>query len=177
MTICCKKSDLLIFFSKKFSRVSWITNCNIWIFGDQLKFIFPCDGRGGSRLQHLYHINHCFKDRNCSLYSSLKKKIFQFPIPTAEEIFLFPPVNLWSDLQNPGNNSISCQWKFQEKNMNTGDKKETPLADLGIALRKMFPCLPLHVIGNVFYPKTSCFVPKTCAAFFFRNLLCIILYH
>ena len=61
--------------------------------------------------------------------------------------------------------------------MNTGDKKETPLADLGIALRKMFPCLPLHVIGNVFYPKTSCFVPKTCAAFFFRNLLCIILYH
>ena len=51
--------------------------------------------------------------------------------------------------------------------MNTGDKKETPLADLGIALRKMFPCLPLHVIGNVFYPKTSCFVPKTCAAFVF----------
>ena len=58
--------------------------------------------------------------------------------------------------------------------MNTGDKKETPLADLGIALRKMFPCLPLRVIGNVFYPKTSCFVPKTCAAFFFSQS---IVYH
>ena len=50
---------------------------------------------------------HCLKERNCGPYNSHKNKIFDAPIPFADKILLFYPLNCLSELlRNPEINSV-----------------------------------------------------------------------
>ena len=92
-------------------------------------------------MYHLYDITHCFKKWKCGPYSSLKKKMFHFPVLFAAEIFLFSPVTPQSELvQNPANISILSQAIFSlpQKFQNIGDKIENALVDLELVCGKSF---------------------------------------